>query len=105
MLIDWKENPVLLDHIMLFSYNPDRLAAFYRDCLCMTMSRHNSLIKLENKGRKLLISKGESRKLGFGAFVFSDEGLLTKFRENLDQCGFNLKPSPSPIFTDSSFSL
>ena len=46
MLIDWKENPVLLDHIMLFSYNPDWLAAFYRDCLCMTMSRHNSLKNL-----------------------------------------------------------
>ena len=70
MRINWKENPVHLDHIMLYSSEPARLAAFYRDALCMKMSKNDSFIELENEGRKLLVCEGESRKLGFGFLFF-----------------------------------
>ena len=105
MRINWKENPVHLDHIMLYSSEPARLAAFYRDALCMKMSKNDSFIELENEGRKLLVCEGESRKLGFGAFVFPNDDTLNRFRDELDHSGFNLNPSPSSKFSGSSFSI
>ena len=105
MLNKWKENPVHLDHIMLYSAEPTRLAAFYRDTLCMKISKHDSFIELENKGRNLLVCEGESRKLWFGAFVFSNDDTLNMFRDELDYSGFNLNLSPSSWFSGSSFSI
>ena len=90
---------------MLYSAEPTRLAAFYRDALCMKMSKNDSFIELENEGRKLLVCEGESRKLGFGAFVFPNDDTLNRFRDELDHSGFNLNPSPSSRFSGSSFSI
>jgi catechol 2,3-dioxygenase-like lactoylglutathione lyase family enzyme len=103
--IYWKDNPVWLDHIMLQSGDPPKLADFYCKALCMTVVDHGPPIYLEGAGRKLLIGHGTSRQLGFGGYAFGVNEGLERFHSVLQAQGLTLDLSPSPLFSDGAFSL
>ncbi|MED5406402.1 MAG: VOC family protein [Pseudomonadota bacterium] len=105
MTIDWKNDPVRLDHVMLLSAEPARLAAFYQNALCMKATTGGTPILLQGAGRKLLIDSGPSKTLGFGAYSFSSDASLKRFRTTLEDQGSTIEPSPSPLFDNSAFSV
>lgn len=95
-----------LDHLQLLTEAPQRLVAFYGEALGMTPERlDRNLLLCTAPERRVLIARGASRTLGFGAYRFESPTGLAAMRERLQRHGLALAPSPSPLFRQDAFSL
>ena len=95
-----------LDHIQLMSEEPERLVAFYQEVMGMAaQSIDQDLWLCQGPERRLLIGRGQSKTLGFGAYHCESEGDLAALRARLGEQGVSLGPSPSPLFSGEAFSF
>jgi catechol 2,3-dioxygenase len=95
-----------LDHIQLLSEAPERLAAFYQSAMGMKADRvDRDLWLCAAPGRRLLIARGRSGTLGFGAYRLESADDVAAMRARLERSGVTVGPSRSPLFTHDAFSL
>lgn len=95
-----------LDHLQLLSDAPERLAAFYGEALGMTPQRLGEDLWLcAASERRVLIGRGPSRTLGFGAYRFDSQPGLAAMRKRLEAHGITPGASRSPLFGPHAFSL
>ena len=95
-----------LDHLQLLADAPERLVAFYAEALGMTPERLGQDLWLcAAPERRMLIGRGPSRTLRFGAYRFGSQSGLAAMRERLERQGIALGASPSPLFGPLAFSL
>ena len=73
-----------LHHLAIQSQNPENLAVFYSDVMEMKLqkSQKNNYI-CEGPSRKIIISKGENKKLSYAGMVCRSEINLNKFKDFL----------------------
>ena len=89
-----------LHHILLHSETPGMLVAFYRDAMKMEFEERDGIHIGTGSQRCIMISEGPSRKLGFGAYTYSDSAELRRLHQRLQQGGLTLYESPCPILRD-----
>jgi catechol 2,3-dioxygenase len=95
-----------LDHLQLLTDAPERLVAFYAEALGMTPERlGRDLWLCAAPERRMLIGRGPSRTLRFGAYRFGSQSGLAAMRGRLERRGIALGASPSPLFGPPAFSL
>ena len=95
-----------LDHVQLMSEAPERLAAFYQDVMGMTAEAiDRDLWLCRGPERRLLVGRGGSNTLRFGAYRCETVDDLSALRSRLLKQGVLLEPSPSPLFSTDAFSF
>ena len=95
-----------LDHLQLLSEAPERLAGFYREAMGMTPSRiDRDLWLCAAPERRLLIGRGRSGTLGFGAFRCESAAAVAALRARLERRGAALDPAPTPLFEPGAFAV
>ncbi len=95
-----------LDHIQLCSDAPERLADFYQRTMGMMADRvDRDLWLCAAPERRVLITRGRSGTLGFGAYRFESADGFAAMRARLERSGVALGPSRSPLFADDAFSI
>jgi len=95
-----------LDHFQLLSEAPESLVAFYQNVMGMTAEAiDRDLWLCQGPERRLLIGRGRSNTLGFGAYRCETADDLSALRTRLLQQDVLLEPSPSPLFSPDAFSF
>ncbi len=95
-----------LDHIQLLSEAPERLVGFYQDAMGMMPNRvDRDLWLCAAPERRLLIGRGRSRALGFGAYRFESADGFAAMRAQLERRGVTLALAQSPLFKPDAFSI
>ncbi len=95
-----------LDHIQLMSEQPERLVAFYQDAMGMAArSIDQNRWLCQGPERRLLIGRGKSQTLGFGAYRCETQDDLATLKDRLVQQRVSLMPSPSPLLAAGAFSF
>ncbi|MBA2286974.1 MAG: VOC family protein [Ktedonobacteraceae bacterium] len=95
-----------LDHFQLMSEAPERLVTFYQDVMGMTARAIDGDLWLcQGPERRLLIGRGRSNTLGFGAYRCETADDLSGLQIRLLKQGVQLDPSPSPLFSTEAFSF
>ena len=95
-----------LHHLQLQSSEPARLAAFYADAMDMQARPIDDANWLcEGPLRRLLITQGANRMLGFAAFACRDGDGLAAIRVQAERNGVDILPSPSPLFGPTAFAV
>jgi catechol 2,3-dioxygenase len=96
-----------LHHLHLGSPDPARLAKFYAGTMEMVIEPHGAdAYLLRGPGRRLLISKGEPRKLLRAGFGVRDEDGLAGLRARADARGVATTSDVEPgLFTRGAFSV
>jgi catechol 2,3-dioxygenase len=95
-----------LDHLQLLTNAPERLVAFYGEALGMRPERLGQDLWLcAAAERRMLIGRGPSPALRFGAYRFESRSELAAMRERLERHGIVVAASPSPLFGPPAFSL
>ncbi len=95
-----------LDHIELNSPEPAVLAEFYQRALDMEIEQIAADRWLcHAPRRRLLIAKGATRTIAFGAYAVEDSGLLATVRDFAARRGAAIEPSPTPLFADNAFAV
>ena len=93
-----------LHHIQLQSSNPERLAIFYGDAMQMQVERAGDVFICRGPQRRLIVSKGEDKKLGVGAFACRDEASLADQRARAEKEGLKPQDAASPLM-DQAFAV
>src|SRR5215467_5011254 len=95
-----------LDHLHLRSEAPERLVNFYQDVMGMAAGQiDHDLWLCQGPRRCLLVARGPSRTLGFGAYRCASLADLSALRTRLLERSIPLVPSPSPLFSQDAFSF
>lgn len=95
-----------LHHLQLQSSEPARLAAFYADAMDMQARPAGSDDWLcEGPLRRLLITQGADRTLGFAGFACRDGDGLAAIRAQAERNGVDILPSPSRLFGSEAFAV
>lgn len=95
-----------LDHLELLSEAPERLAGFYHEAMGMITDRiDRDLWLCAAPGRRLLIGRGRSGTLGFGAYRFESGNGLAALRLQLERRGVSLAPARTPLFEHDGFAI
>jgi catechol 2,3-dioxygenase-like lactoylglutathione lyase family enzyme len=89
-----------LHHLLLYSETPEDLVVFYRDVMKMEFTRKDGIHIGHGNRRCIMISEGPNRKLGFGAFTYSEPSELRTLQQRLRGVGVPLHESPCPILND-----
>lgn len=98
--------PARLHHIRIDSNEPGAMTSFYRRGFGYSEEPIGDNLTLLGGGeRQLLIGKGKSGTLPYMGFALDDPAQLDAYRAYLQAKGFNLQPSPSPLFGDEAFAL
>ena len=83
-----------LDHFQLLSEAPERLTRFYQSTMGMKADRvDRDLWLCAAPGRRLLIARGRSGTLGFGAYRVESANGVAAMRARLERSGVALGPS------------
>ena len=95
-----------LDHILLESETPQALADFYGLVMKMDVEvKDESYWLCSAPGRKVLISDGKSKSLGFSAFRCESQESLERLRRRMAESDTEILPSVSPLLiSESDFS-
>jgi catechol 2,3-dioxygenase-like lactoylglutathione lyase family enzyme len=93
-----------LHHIELESSNPQRLAKFYGDAMQMQVEKHGDVFVCQGPQRRLIVSKGQDKKLALGAFACRDAEALEGLRSRAAKEGLNPQDAPS-LLMDKAFSV
>jgi len=95
-----------LDHLEILSESPERLVGFYRDAMGMAPARiDRDLWLCAAPERRVLIARGRSRTLGFGAYRCASPDDLAALRARLERGGAVLAPARSPLLEPGGFSI
>ena len=94
-----------LHHIQLQSPDPAALAAFYATTMDMTAAAFDGGYLCEGPGRRLLITTGQAKKLGFTAFACRDRDGLAELKARAAAEQLAIQPSPSRLFGDEAFAV
>lgn len=95
-----------LHHMQLQSRDPARLARFYADAMDMKARQLDGGDWLcEGPRRRLLVTQGEDKKLGFAGFGCRDADGLAEIRAGAEEGGVEILSSPSPLFGPGSFAV
>lgn len=93
-----------LHHIELQSSNPARLAKFYGDAMQMQVEQKGEIFICRGPQRRLIVSKGQDKKLAVGAFAVRDADAVRLMRERATKEGLNPQDENSPLM-DQAFSV
>lgn len=97
---------MLLNHVMVSSGQPARMAEFYASVLQMDLQGLDEEHFLcTGPGRRILFGPGEARQLGFAAFACETPAALGAVRAHILEQGAELLNSPSPLFADDAFAV
>lgn len=95
-----------LDHLQLLSPQPERLLDFYQDVMGMPAERiAPGLWACEAPERRLLIARGSSPALRFGAYRFGSPDGLASMRRRLEREGIATGLSPTPLLGGDAFAF
>ncbi len=96
-----------LHHMQLQSSDPARLATFYAEIMGMTARQLGSGDWIcEGPERRMLLTPGQDKTLGYGAFACRDAEGLAALRDRAGHGGVAALPSPSPLFDrDDAFAV
>lgn len=95
-----------LHHLQLRSADPERLARFYADAMDMQSRRlDGGDWLLEGPLRRVIVTEGESRTLGYAAFGCRDAEGLAAIRARAEAGGVPILPSPSPLLEGGAFAV
>lgn len=95
-----------LHHIQLQSGDPARLARFYADAMDMTARQlDNGEWLCEGPLRRVLVTHGGNKRLGYAAFGCRDAEGLAAIRARAERTGVDILPSPSPLFRSEAFAV
>lgn len=95
-----------LDHLLLRSPDPERLAGFYRDHFGMESEwLASGLFACSGPERRLLIGEGAARSLGLGAYRVASQALLDQLGERLDRAGIARLQPLSPWLKEGAIAL
>lgn len=95
-----------LDHLELLSEAPERLAGFYHEAMGMIADRiDRDLWLCAAPGRRLLIARGRSGTLGFGAYRVESVDEVAAMRMRLERRGVALASARSPLFARDGFAI
>ncbi|HKX18552.1 MAG TPA: VOC family protein [bacterium] len=95
-----------LDHLHLLSPQPERLVDFYQGVMGMPAERvARDVWVCTAPERALLIERGASPALRFGAYRFESPDGLASMRRHLTRGGIATGPSPTPLLGGDAFSF
>lgn len=95
-----------LDHFQLMSEAPERLVTFYQNVMGMTVETlDRDLWLCQGPQRRLLIGRGPSNTLGFGAYRCETKDDLSALQARLLRQEVRLEPSLSSLFSTDAFSF
>src|SRR5919199_1509145 len=95
-----------LHHIHLHSPDPERLATFYGEAMDMSVERHGDFEWLcAGPRRRVVVSRGEAKKLAHGAFACRDREGLEDIRGRAHSEGLDPQSFTSPLFAQDAFAV
>jgi catechol-2,3-dioxygenase len=97
---------IRLHHLAIQSKNPEKLAIFYSNIMDMAIEKTNkNEYMCEGPSRKIIISKGENKKLSYAGMVCRSEVNLNKFKDFLFNQKVETNDFISSIYKKGSFSV
>lgn len=97
---------MLLNHVMVCSGQPARMAEFYAAVLQMDIQGLNDgRFLCAGPGRRILFGPGAAQQLGFAAFACETAAGLGTVRSRIADRGAELLRSPSPLFAEDAFAV
>ncbi len=98
--------PARLHHLHLTTEQPAGLLDFYRAVLGNeTRELSDGTWLVAGAERRLLVGPGPANRLGYAGFALDEAARLEALRDYLSAKGLDLRPSPSPLFSDGAFAL
>lgn len=103
------ETPIwsaVLDHICLETSSPHAMRSFYRDALGMQETElAGSSWLLEGPERRLVLTKGISKKLTFSSFRVADGDKMILLRKHIEAEGYTVIEKSNAFFKQGAFEL
>ena len=97
---------MVLDHTLVESGHPRRLAEFYAAALQMELEQlGDGRFMCTGPARRILFGPGAAKKLGFAAFACDSRAALDALRAHAADTGCDILPSPSPLFGNEAFAV
>ena len=97
---------ICLHHLEIKSSNPQRLAEFYSKVMDMKINKvTNQKFLCEGPDRKIIISKGKNKTLGYAGMVCKNKKNLERYKEFLKQNKCKINHFVSEFYQSGSFSL
>jgi catechol 2,3-dioxygenase len=95
-----------LHHLAFESSDPRRLAGFYSDAMDMNAAQTGEgEWRCEGPGRRMIIKRGENKKLAFAGLACRDSEGLDELRLRALAEGIEVLESPSPYFEKGAFAV
>ena len=103
------ETPIwstVLDHICMETSSPHNMRSFYRDALGMQETElSGSSWLLEGPERRLVLTKGISKKLTFSSFRVVDNDKMILLRKHVEAEGHTVIEKSNDLFKQGAFEL
>ena len=97
---------ICLHHLEIKSSDPQRLAEFYSKVMDMKINKvTNQKFLCEGPDRKIIISKGKNKTLGYAGMVCKNKKNLGRYKEFLKQNKCKINHFVSEFYQSGSFSL
>ena len=97
---------ICLHHLEIKSSDPQRLAEFYSKVMDMKINKvTNQKFLCEGPDRKIIISKGKNKTLGYAGMVCKNKKNLERYKEFLKQNKCKINHFVSEFYQSGSFSL
>ena len=95
-----------LHHIAFESSDPQRLAQFYADVMQMDVKKISEVEwQSEGPARRIVVVKGEDKKLAYAGLAVRDADALTRMRERATKNGLEIVDSPSSLLERGAFGV
>ena len=96
----------VLNHLCLETADPEPMRCFYRDALGMTETEIGAgQWLLEGPGRRILLSTGVSKTLGYSGFTVASDERLGMLHQHIADQGGAFTESPSPLLQRGAFAV
>jgi len=96
----------VLNHLCLETADPEPMRCFYRDALGMTETEIGAgQWLLEGPGRRILLSTGVSKTLGYSGFTVASDERLGMLHQHIADQGGACTDSPSPLLQQGAFAV
>ena len=96
----------VLDHVCIQTSAAKAMRDFYRDALSMREIRLNKTSwLLEGAERRLILSEGTSKTIGYSGFRVLNDNKLISLRKAIEEKGATLVENPSPLFQQGAFAV
>ena len=106
MVLNAVQANICLHHLEIKSSDPQRLAEFYSKVMDMKINKvTNQKFLCEGPDRKIIISKGKNKTLGYAGMVCKNKKNLERYKEFLKQNKCKINHFVSEFYQSGSFSL